>query len=94
MLVLAAIIESYLRQSHLSTAARFWFAGGSAVFWTLYIVYGVVRERAERLAPLASLDDLGADGDGAHAEDEHVLIPSLPERAALAAGLLERLARG
>jgi glutamate carboxypeptidase len=41
-----------------------------------------------------TLDGLGADGDGAHAEDEHVLIPSMPHRAALAAGLIERLARG
>jgi glutamate carboxypeptidase len=40
-----------------------------------------------------TLDGLGADGDSAHAEDEHVLIPSLPERAALAAGLVDRLAR-
>jgi glutamate carboxypeptidase len=39
-----------------------------------------------------TLDGLGADGDGAHAVHEHVLIPSLPERAALAAGLIERLA--
>ena len=31
-------------------------------------------------------------GDGAHAEDEHVLLKSLPERAALAAGLIARLA--
>ncbi|PYQ01804.1 MAG: peptidase M20 [Acidobacteria bacterium] len=38
-----------------------------------------------------TLDGLGADGDGAHAVDEHVLIPSLPERAALAAGLVARL---
>jgi glutamate carboxypeptidase len=38
-----------------------------------------------------TLDGLGADGDGAHAEDEHVLLPSLPERAALAAGLIGRL---
>ncbi len=38
-----------------------------------------------------TLDGLGADGDGAHAVDEHVLIPSLPERAALAAGLIARL---
>jgi glutamate carboxypeptidase len=38
-----------------------------------------------------TLDGLGADGDGAHAIDEHVLIPSLPERAALAAGLITRL---
>ncbi|MFO1094139.1 MAG: stage II sporulation protein M [Planctomycetaceae bacterium] len=48
MLLLAAVIESYLRQSHLSTAARFWFAGGSAGFWALYIVWGVVRERQIR----------------------------------------------
>jgi len=41
---------------------------------------------------LPTLDGLGGDGDGAHAEDEHVLLPSLPERAALAAGLIARLA--
>ena len=41
---------------------------------------------------LPTLDGLGADGDGAHAIHEHVLIPSLPERAALAAGLIARLA--
>jgi glutamate carboxypeptidase len=38
-----------------------------------------------------TLDGLGPDGDGAHAEDEHVLLPSLPERAALAAGLILRI---
>jgi glutamate carboxypeptidase len=41
-----------------------------------------------------TLDGMGADGDGAHAVDEHVLIPSLPERAALAAGLITRLSEG
>jgi glutamate carboxypeptidase len=41
---------------------------------------------------LPALDGLGADGDGAHAVHEHVLIPSLPDRAALAAGLIARLA--
>ena len=41
-----------------------------------------------------TLDGLGADGDGAHAVDEHVLIPSLPERAALAAGLISNLSKG
>jgi uncharacterized membrane protein SpoIIM required for sporulation len=45
MLVFAAIIESYLRQSHLSTNARFTFAGCSAVFWIVYIAYGQIRER-------------------------------------------------
>jgi glutamate carboxypeptidase len=38
-----------------------------------------------------TLDGLGGDGDGAHAVDEHVLLSSLPERAALAAGLIQRL---
>lgn len=36
----------------------------------------------------ATLDGLGAVGDGAHAADEHVVIASLPERAALLALLL------
>ena len=40
-----------------------------------------------------TLDGLGSDGDGAHAVDEHVLLSSLPERAALAAGLLLTLGR-
>lgn len=47
MLVAAAIIESYLRQSHLSTTARLSFAAASAVFWTVYITYGWLRERQE-----------------------------------------------
>jgi len=41
---------------------------------------------------LPTLDGLGGDGDGAHAEDEHVILSSLPERAALVAGLIARLA--
>jgi glutamate carboxypeptidase len=38
-----------------------------------------------------TLDGLGADGDGAHAEHEHVLLPSLVTRAALLSGLLLEL---
>jgi uncharacterized membrane protein SpoIIM required for sporulation len=45
MLVAAAIIESYLRQSHLSTGTRLAFAVFTAVFWTLYIAHGALRER-------------------------------------------------
>ncbi len=37
---------------------------------------------------IPTLDGLGARGGGAHADDEHVLIDSLPERAALLAALL------
>lgn len=36
----------------------------------------------------ATLDGLGPIGDGAHAEHEHVLVDSLPERAALVSMLL------
>ena len=35
------------------------------------------------------LDGLGAEGGGAHAHDEHVLLDSIPVRAALLARLLE-----
>ena len=35
---------------------------------------------------IPTLDGLGARGGGAHADDEHILIDSLPERAALLAG--------
>jgi len=38
-----------------------------------------------------TLDGLGAVGNGAHSEDEHVIIRSLPKRAALLAGLLATL---
>jgi len=41
---------------------------------------------------IPTLDGLGATGDGAHAEDEHVLLDELPVRAALVAGLLLDLA--
>lgn len=37
---------------------------------------------------IPTLDGLGAVGDGAHSPREHVVIRSLPERAALLAGLL------
>lgn len=37
-----------------------------------------------------TLDGLGVDGDGAHAEHEHILIADLPRRAALLTGLITR----
>ena len=39
-------------------------------------------------AGIATLDGLGPQGDGLHAEHEHVLISSLPQRAALIAGIV------
>ena len=38
-----------------------------------------------------TLDGLGVRGGGAHADDEHIVIDSLPERAALLAALLLQL---
>ena len=38
-----------------------------------------------------TLDGLGVMGGGAHADDEHIVIDSLPERAALLAALLQNL---
>lgn len=46
MLFLAAILESYLRQSHLSTAARLFVAAVSAVAWTCFFLHGYILERA------------------------------------------------
>jgi len=40
---------------------------------------------------MPTLDGLGAVGDGAHSPYEHVIVRSLPERAALLAGLLASL---
>jgi len=54
MLVLAALIESYLRQSELSTAERLIFAAASALFWVSYLAFGSLRERAARQAAQAT----------------------------------------
>ena len=45
---------------------------------------------ASRLG-IPTLDGLGPDGDGIHAEDEHLLLPSLVERTALLTEILLRL---
>jgi glutamate carboxypeptidase len=37
---------------------------------------------------ITTLDGLGPQGDGLHAEHEHVVINSLPRRATLIAGML------
>lgn len=39
-------------------------------------------------AHTAVLDGMGAVGDGAHAPEEHVIVPRMPERAALLAAML------
>jgi glutamate carboxypeptidase len=37
-----------------------------------------------------TLDGLGVIGDGGHSEDEHVVLSSMPERAALLAALIRK----
>jgi uncharacterized membrane protein SpoIIM required for sporulation len=44
MLVAAALIESYVRQSHWSTSTRLIFAAATALFWASYIGWGFFRE--------------------------------------------------
>jgi uncharacterized membrane protein SpoIIM required for sporulation len=45
MFIAAGFIESFLRQSHMSTTSRLVFAAASAVFWAIYIGAGWVVER-------------------------------------------------
>ncbi len=62
MLIAAAIIESYLRQSHLSTSARMMFAAATALFWGIYVYGGFAREKVDqqRKAELAAELDQAA----------------------------------
>lgn len=49
MLLAAAIIESYIRQSHWTTFERLAFASATALFWVMYIIHGAVCERRARV---------------------------------------------
>ena len=71
MLVLAAIVESYMRQSYLSNGWRFAFAGTTAIFWTLYFVHGALRERASQAKAATDDDPMLALLDRARAADQH-----------------------
>lgn len=51
MLCVAAMIESYLRQSHLSMKSRLIFAAATGMFWVLFVVYGFIRERTNPATP-------------------------------------------
>jgi uncharacterized membrane protein SpoIIM required for sporulation len=71
MLVLAAIVESYLRQSYLSNFWRFSFAGATAIFWTVYFAHGAIRERAAQANAANEDDPMSALLDRARAADQH-----------------------
>ncbi len=48
MLLIAAIIESFVRQSYLTTTQRLIFAGATAIFWASYIFIGfILQKRAD-----------------------------------------------
>ena len=51
MLCAAAVIESFLRQSHLTTGSRLAFAGASALFWAAFVIHGAIRERQANTRP-------------------------------------------
>jgi len=53
MLIFAAVVESYLRQSNLPDDQRLMFAAGTAVFWVAYLTYGAIRERQARWRALS-----------------------------------------
>ena len=53
MLVAAALIEGYIRQTSWSTEARLLFAASTAFFWIAYIALGFYRERQARSAVAA-----------------------------------------
>jgi uncharacterized membrane protein SpoIIM required for sporulation len=46
LLVAAAVLESYLRQSHLTTNQRLAFAAASALFWAVFFGRGALLERS------------------------------------------------
>ena len=46
MLIAAAIIERYMRQSHLSNLARLALAGATTLFWFTYLTTGISKEKA------------------------------------------------
>lgn len=50
MLLAAAIIESYVRQSTWTTTSRMIFAAATGLFWTLYVAYGALCEYRLRQA--------------------------------------------
>ncbi len=50
MLFIAALIESFLRQSHLSNASRFLFTAAISVAWFLYFLLGFIREQQAKSA--------------------------------------------
>lgn len=65
MLVLAAVIESYVRQSHWSTTMRLSFAAGTAVFWIVYVAHGFYRERQAQIEAASPAAAITADSAAA-----------------------------
>jgi uncharacterized membrane protein SpoIIM required for sporulation len=61
MLLMAAVIESYVRQSHWSTGARLAFAAATAFFWAMYFAHGIYRERQAKWEGQARSSSRGLD---------------------------------
>ncbi len=64
MLLVAAVVESYLRQSEMSDPARLAFALGSALLWLGYFGSGALLERRAVAAPLTAGSGGESSGSG------------------------------
>jgi len=59
MFIAAGFIESFIRQSHMTTEQRLLFAAATALFWAVYIAIGYFAERR------AAEEALGGEGSAA-----------------------------
>lgn len=72
MLLAAAYIESFVRQSDWTTGQRLAFAAATAAFWVVYIAHGAIREARDRKRPATP----SLDTDLASREPESQLVES------------------
>jgi glutamate carboxypeptidase len=73
---------------HLFAQARAIAAGAGMPELTAGSTGGASDANLVAAMGIPTLDGFGPEGGGAHADDEHVLLASMPRRAALIAGLL------
>ena len=91
------IVESYLPPLERTKASERLFAQVTDIALSMNVTLEAGKSGGGSDASIAAstgvatLDGLGPDGAGIHAEDEHLLLPSLIERTALLTELLCRL---
>ncbi len=85
--------ESAAAGALLETARRIWAGMGLGHLDAIEAAGGSDGNFTAAMG-VPTLDGLGAAGDGLHAEGEHVLVPAMPQRAALLAGLVAEVLGG